>query len=67
MNRHKLFICQYIILVSYTGAITIISITSYIPQDRLNRILNELIELACLIKLSSLIQALMDETIGLYL
>ena len=60
--------CQYIILVSYTGTITIIiSITSYIPQDRLNRILNELIELACLIKLSSLIQALMDETIGLYL
>ena len=46
--------CRNIILVSYTGTITIISITSYKPQ---NSILNELIELASLIKLSSLFQA----------
>ena len=39
----------------------------YIPEDRLNSILNELIELASLIKLSSLFQARMEETIGLCL
>ena len=55
INTHKLGLkigmCRYIILVSYTGTITIISVTSYIPQDRINSILNELIELASLIKL----------------
>ena len=38
-----------------------------IPQDRLKTILNELIELASLIKLSRLFQARMEDIIGLYL
>ena len=41
--------------------------TFYIPQDRLKTILNELIELASLIKLSRLFQARMEDIIGLYL
>ena len=45
----------------HTGTIIVlISITFYIPQDRLKSILNELIELASLIKLSSLFQARMS-------
>ena len=43
------------------------STTFYIPQDRLKTILNELIELASLIKLSRLFQARMEDIIGLYL
>ena len=60
---------RYIVLVSYTGTITIISISSYIPQDRLNSILNELKDRTGVSLLSYQVYFKhgMEETIGLYL
>ena len=55
-----MFRILYYTIKLYT-IIVLVSTKFYIPQDRLKSILNELIELASLIKLSRLFQARMED------